>query len=441
MTDQTQRYAGLRNPFSPGLSVAETASRLRRFAYVERRLMRLLASRVVTIPERHVKALLARLQYEHAQLADAWQARVVELRTSKGRLDAVPDEALAILFDEAEHLPGTYVFLSAVAVQLLPALRAAYESYLEQANDLADYAGVRLAKQALAAGVEHERLLACTLAEVHSTDPERDEAGAWAQRLASYLAAAGGIDGTAERSPLLPRRASQQPYVIPHALVRDAAIPRVWDYVAPPLEDVPLHLDYMMGLRLSEINVAEGLAIVLCETPDMPWDFYLDISRHCWDEMRHSLFGEAGIEDTFGDPAALPMRDYEGAFVMESPPLEQYAVLGLEVEGKNMRYPPGKRQEWEFARDAARHPLMTTFQDFDWADEVVHVNIARRLLDGWFEGGLKTIGEFSATGKAHRTAVKRRHPPVALQHPAGAKQAGPAGDGERSYSETTLGSP
>jgi hypothetical protein len=170
----------------------------------------------------------------------------------------------------------------------------------------------------------------------------------------------------------------------------------------------------MMGLRLSEVNVAEGLAIVLFETPDMPWSFYLDISRHCWDEMRHSLFGEAGVERTHGDPGAVPMRDYEGVFVMEAQPLEQYAVLGLEVEGKNMKYPPGKRQEWEFARDSASHPLMTTFQDFDWADEVVHVNIARRQLDSWFEGGLKTIGPFSEAGKAHRTAVKHRYAPTAV---------------------------
>jgi hypothetical protein len=31
---------------------------------------------------------------------------------------------------------------------------------------------------------------------------------------------------------------------------------------------------------------------------------------------------------------------------------------------------------------------MTTFQNFDRADEVVHINIARGQLDFWFEGGL-----------------------------------------------------
>jgi hypothetical protein len=82
-----------------------------------------------------------------------------------------------------------------------------------------------------------------------------------------------------------------------------------------------------------------------------------------------------------------------------------------------MRYPPGKRQEWEFARDMARHPLMTTLQDFDWADEVLHVNIARRQLDTWFEGGLVAIRDFAKAGKANRTAVKARQSPSPLPSP------------------------
>ncbi len=414
MTGEGYRYAGLGRALEPGLSVAVAVERLRRFAYVESRLMRLLASRIVSVPERDVKALLARLQFESALHADGWRNRVREMRTNKSKLEGAPDPALEILFDEAEHLPGTLPFLTVAACVLLSALRDAYRAYTDATNGLADYPSVRLAHGALADVDEHLRLLGLTLAdaETGATEEDRRLAATWVERLSAYLVAAGGIDGTLERGDPRPRVASTAPYHIPHELTRDTSLPRVWDYVAPPLEEVPAHLDYMMALRLSEINVAEGLAIVLYETPDKPWSFYLDIARHCWDEMRHSLFGEAAIEHTHGDRAALPLRDYEGAFAMEAAPLEQYAVLGLEVEGKNMKYPPGKRQEWEFARDMARRPLMTTLQDFDWADEVLHVNIARRQLDDWFDGGLAAIADFSRGGKEHRTAVKNRHAPT-----------------------------
>jgi len=416
MDDKAYRYAGLQRVFTPGLSVAEAVERLRRFAYVEQRLMRLLASRIVSVPQRYVKVLLARLQYEDALHADGLRNRICEMRTNKSKLEKVPDSALAILFDEAEYLPGTYPFLAAVTHELKPALCEAYSTYLATTNDLADYPSVRLLRQHLADEQEHLRLLTLALNDINPTEEERRLAAEWEESLTSFLAAAGGIDGTTPRTEARPRTASVQPYRISHTLARDTTLRRVWDYVIPPQEDVYAHLDYMMGIRLSEINVAEGLVIILFETPGMPWSFYLDISRHCWDEVRHSLFGEAGIEATYADRAALPVRDYEGVFVMEAPALEQYTVLGLEVEGKNMRYPPGKRQEWEFARDAAKHPLMTTFQDFDWADEVLHVNIARRQLDSWFEGGLKAIGEFAKSGKEHRTRVKQRHAPTTLRH-------------------------
>jgi hypothetical protein len=414
MDDKTYRYAGLQQVHAPGLSVAQAAERLRRFAYVEQRLMRLLSSRIVSIPQRDIKVLLARLQYEDALHCNNWRNRVSEMRTNKSKLEGVPDPALEILFDEAEHLPGTYPFLAAVTHVLKPALYNAYRAYKTATNDLADYPSVHLLRQHMAEEEEHLHLLNLVVNDISPTEEEERQASEWETALNTFLATAGGVDGTAPRAEAQPRKASVQPYHIPRELTRDNSIPRVWDYVAPSLEHVPAHLDYMMGLRVSEINVAEGLAIVLFDTPNMPWSFYLDISRHCWDETRHSLFGEAAIEEIHKHRGALPMRDYEGAFVMEASPLEQYAVLGLMVEGKNMKYPPGKRQEWEFARDSAKHPLMTTFQDFDWADEVLHVNIARRQLDSWFEGGLKTIGPFAESGKEHRTAVKQRHAPTHL---------------------------
>jgi bacterioferritin (cytochrome b1) len=410
------QLAGLQHIFAPGFSVAQAVERLRRFAYVERRFMRLLSSRIVSIPYYEVKALLARFQYEDALHADSWQSRILEMRTNKSQLERVPDLALEILFDEAEHIPGTYPFLAAVAHVLKPALCEAYRAYQTATNDLADYPSVHLLRHNLADEEEHLQLLTVVLDRLHPTEEERCAGMEWEEILTSFLAAAGGIDGIAPRTEARPRYVSGQPYHIPHQLVRDEMVPRVWDYVSPSLEDIPAYLDYMMGLRMSELNVTEGLAIVIFETPAMPWSFYLGISRHCWDEMRHSLFGRTAIVATYADPTAVPMRDYEGVFVMEASPLEQYAVLGLEVEGKNMKYPPGKRQEWEFARDIAKHPLMTTFQDFDWADEVLHVNLARRQLDTWFEGGLKAISPLVQSGKEHRTVVKHRHSPVALPY-------------------------
>jgi hypothetical protein len=92
-------------------------------------------------------------------------------------------------------------------------------------------------------------------------------------------------------------------------------------------------------------------------------------------------------------------------------PLELYAMLGIGVEAALMKYPPGKRAEYEFCRDLARHPLMTTLQDFDWADEVEHVHIARKQLKEWFAGDADELAELAEKGMQFRARTRQLHPP------------------------------
>jgi hypothetical protein len=241
-----------------------------------------------------------------------------------------------------------------------------------------------------------------------------DTDGDLPERLQKFARAAGSLDGSRSGGvpSIPPRERSVEPFKVSRVAGRDETLKRVWDYVKPPMEKVPEHFRYMLGIRLSEINVAEGLAIVLCETEGMAWEFYWEISRHLWDEARHSLMGEAAIEATCGSVAAVPIRDYESAYCMEAPALEQYATLGLEIEGAQMKYPVGKRGEWEFCRNAAKNALMTIFQDFDWADEVLHVMIAKRQLALWSPGGAAELNELAEQGKINRTKVKERKPPM-----------------------------
>jgi hypothetical protein len=66
---------------------------------------------------------------------------------------------------------------------------------------------------------------------------------------------------------------------------------------------------------------------------------------------------------------------------------EAYTHLTIAIEKAAMKYPPGKREEWEFCRDIAKDALMTTFQDFDWADEVVHAGFSQRwIIDHLYQG-------------------------------------------------------
>jgi hypothetical protein len=409
------KFAGLGDVKRPGLSVSSAAERLLCLAYVEKRLMFLCAAKMVSVPERDLKLLLGRLQYNAAGRCHSLRNRLREMRTAKVRIDGNPNEALAILLDETLYCDDS----REVALLLWwfhHELVARYEDYLVTTNPLADAPTGELIETFIPRMHAAVACLGAHLDQLGVPEPDRK----LPRKLQKFAEAAGGLDGSKPRGEVALRERSIEPFAVSRKPGRDATLDRVWDYPKPPMEEVADYFAYMLGIRLSEINVAEGLAIVLCETREMPWEFYWDISRHLWDEVRHSMMGEAAIETTFGAANAIPMREYESVYCMEAPALEQYATLGLEIEGAQMKYPIGKRGEWEFCRDAAKHSLMTTFQDFDWADEVLHVSIAKRQLTEWFHDGARELGVLAQEGKQNRTKVKERHPPVRIS-PAGTR--------------------
>lgn len=406
------QFAGLQRAREPGLSVEECARRIHRMAYVEERLMFMQAAHIVTTPQRDMKGLLSRLQYEDGLHSDILKNRLQELRVSRSRALSVPDERLEVVLDEAMHSEGSVELLAALTKVFKPALLAAYRSYVYQTNGLADYESVRLMRRIIAEEEQALSLLEAAYGNVVCSALEEEQATAWAGTLMRMLEGAGGIDGEVETGVgvVQPVR-SRGRYKVARRPVRDDTFSSVWDFLHVDEDRVPERLAQMIATRLGEITIAEALAIVLLEVEGQPWSFYVAISRHMWDEMRHSLFGEAAAEQVYGDRAALPLRDFETEYLFEMTPLELYAMLGIGVEAALMKYPPGKRAEYEFCRDQARHPLMTTLQDFDWADEVEHVQIARRQLREWFAGDADELSKLAEQGMAFRARTRRIHPP------------------------------
>jgi hypothetical protein len=403
------RYAGLKNVKSPGLSVQEAARRLHRLSFVERRLMLFCVAHLVQTPLRDLKLLLGRAQFLAGERCTLFRHRLRELRVPKVRIENCPDDALELVMDEALHC-RTDEEVVAVAQLLHTELINGYQDYLEQTNGLADAPSCDAIKSQLPLLREMAESLADLLQTMEPPHPTN--------RIERLISLAGGFGGSATRTEMFPpRERSTQPFQISRTAGRPPASEVVWDYIKPAIEEAPDYFRYMVGIRLSEINVAEGLAVVLYETQNMPWEFYHDLSRHLWDELRHSMMGEAAIESIYGHRTVIPMREYERVYCMEAPPLEQYATLGIEIEGGQMRYPVGKKGEWEFCRDFAKQPLMTTFQDFDWADEVLHVNLAKRQLADWFPGGTSELSAFAQEGRAKRAEAKNRYAPVKLSEP------------------------
>jgi hypothetical protein len=209
---------------------------------------------------------------------------------------------------------------------------------------------------------------------------------------ASALEALGGSDVDYEarlRAALSSTDVSPKPFE-PVELVRvprrDERFTRVWNSRGRLPYDDKRSADEvnwrMLYVRLTEMHVVELIGLTLYEWPDAPFELQRRLARHLWDECRHAMFGETWFEAHGVDwrtvPQELAFASYPNT---QLEPRERYALL-YGAEHTAMRR-DGKRAQYEEAA-ASRDPLSTLFMDFDWADEVLHVHIARSVLRSVF---------------------------------------------------------
>ncbi len=367
----------------PGLPVEECVRRLKRFHYTLKRLHQVFNNRISSEPVYELKMAFSLHSHYCAEHVAALRKRIGEMREPPLGLDTLPDKHLEVFFDEILAAPTTGELLLGVYEVALPALRDALRQHLADTNPLADHPSVRLIRFALLEINEMIALGQATNDSLLDTD-QRAETEGWLGLLNNCLANAGGLDGTAEPAQQsVGRQHSAKPYQYDSAPRRDARFPDpfnmgvnaeafLYDEQYPP-EPKTLMMFYK---RLREIDVPEMMSSIIAETPGKPWGYYRDMTRQLWDEARHAMMGEVGFVNLGIDWPSKVMVNHNWSLALNAQltPMERHAVLYFIEQGLMPR--TGKRFEWEVARDS-NNPLSALFQDYDWADEVLHARIGR----------------------------------------------------------------
>jgi len=367
----------------PGLSVDECVCRLKRYHYAFKRLHQILTARITAEPIYELKMAFSLHAHLCAEHVTALRKRVGEMREPPLGLEAVPDKNLETFFDEILGTPTTEELLAGIYQKALPALKCALECHLQDTNPLADYPSVRLCRFAL---LELEDMIQFgnkSLAALLD-EPTHERMADWLILLDEYLAAAGSLDGTGKPSgkAVTPHH-SAKPYQYDRVPHRDERFPDpynmgvnaevfLYDEQFPP-EPKTLMMFYK---RLREVDVPEMMASIIAETSGKPWDYYRDMSRQLWDEARHAMMGEVGFVNLGIDWPKHVMINFTWSLALNTQlkPIERHAVLYFIEQGLMSK--TGKRFEWEVGRASNNH-LAGLFQDYDWADEVLHARIGR----------------------------------------------------------------
>ena len=380
----------------PGLSVEHCVARLKRCHYSLRRLHQIFIARLTSEPVYELKMAFSLHSHLCAEHVAALRKRIGEMREPPLGLDAVPHQGLERLFDEILAAPGTDLLLLGIYEKALPAVVAAFERHLAGANPLADHPSVRLCRFAL---LETNEMLDYGTKAISCLVPpaQRADAARWLSLLDGCLQAAGGLDGTVESAAPMPSaQYSATPFIYDKRPRRDGRFPDpynmgvnaevfLYDGKYPPAPKT-LMIFYK---RLREIDVPEMMASIIAETPNKPWDYHRDMTRQLWDEARHAMMGEAGFASLGVDWRKVMINfTWSLALNTQLKPIERHAVLYFIEQGLMPK--TGKRFEWEVAL-ASGNPLAGLFQDYDWADEVLHARVGRDWYVKEFDDVKKAI--------------------------------------------------
>jgi hypothetical protein len=373
-----------------GLGVEECVARLKRYHYALVRLHEILTARITAEPIYELKTGFSHHAYLCAEHVQALRNRVAEMREPPLGLEQVPRPALAVFFDEILAAPTTTELLVGLYEKALPALDAALARHTADTNLLADAPSVRMCRFArLEIGDMirfGKKCIDCLVDE-----PAREAMAGWLVLLDDCLAAAGGLDGTAPPSDRPVSRAhSARPYAYDPVPRRDERWRDLFNQGVNAEaflydESIQARPKVLMMLfkRLREIDVPEMMASIIHQTKGKPWEYYLAMSRQLWDEARHAMMGEVGFVALGVDwTKARITHNWSLRLNTECSPLERHAVLFFIEQGLMTR--TGKRYEWEVGAESGV-PLAKTFQDYDWADEVLHAQLGRE----WY---VKQIG-------------------------------------------------
>lgn len=367
---------------SPGLTVDECVSRLKRFHYAFKRLHEIFNSRIAAEPIYELKMAFSHHSHLCAEHVATLRDRVGEMREPPLGLDRIPDPNLEIFFDEILCAKSAKETVAAVYGKAIPALKTGLERHLTDTNHLADAPSVRIIRFAL---LEVQDMLDYgARATPCLVDTNWKFAnGKWLQLLDDCLLAAGDLDGAQGQASIgIKRQHSAEPFQYDGVPQRDERFPDpynmgvnaevfLYDEEMPP-EPKTLMMFYK---RLREIDVPEMMASIIAETPDKKWGYYKDMTRQLWDEARHAMMGEVGFAAQGIDWTKVMVNfTWSLALNTQLKPMERHAVLYFIEQGLMPK--TGKRYEWEVAKNSDNR-IAQVFQDYDWADEVLHAKIGR----------------------------------------------------------------
>jgi hypothetical protein len=372
------------------ITIDENVEYLKRYAFLERACMRTLAGWMPGVPEWEPKNEFGLHVWESADCADQIRARLRELRCYQPERNLSP--LLETLAKELDYAQNSAEVMAGVYLVIKKRLLEAYRSHPDTTWTAFDNPTVKVIEKIIAISERHV---------------------AWAEKVFADIAPNyPGVTGTGPTGGA-PQRPDGHPLLLPW---KECQRMPDWPIFDPSVDIEPdrklhpaEHRLWRFKHYLNEITAAETLGSILWMTPEMPWEYQHNVSRHLWDEVRHSQLGQTRVQQLGLKISEVPQVVQIYNVMMTLPAVDQYALLTTVIEPNGMPEKTINREHWEEIGD----DISAAAVSYDWSDENFHVRWGKK----WTPVLLETYGYKETPGQiaARTEAWLLENTPVKMQ--------------------------
>jgi len=367
--------------------VNESAVVLKRFYHLQRELVLMQAGWLAAVEHWPCKLHLPEFLWRDSLISSELRRRVLELRYPERRLDFGHDRPLLGFWRSLRNAPNPAAFLLCLSDVLKPALRAAFRDYLEAADEIGDGPTVRILQMGIGDIDEQREKWREFILEYLALYPEYEaSAKQWCDAAKAALAAVipGLSQAEVEPTPLPYDFAAHGGTQFEVAVVgsvdkRFHKTVFCWpDFLDPSRgPGVGLELQIRQAqAHLNEIWASCSIASALFSLADeAPHELVDDLARWTYDEARHCRMGWTRLLSWGFSMGQMPMGTLVYDAVAGEDPLLRLCIVYF-FESTLIGTKPERAKTFRAFGDAVSSHDM----DFDWADELIHVEYGKRWL-------------------------------------------------------------
>ncbi len=358
------------------LQADDVIARLKRLQALEIQSTRLLGGWLPGVATWEVKHEIGLHLWQDAQHSRELRTRLWELRISNP--DRTPDAGVARLTQGLASAQEDYEFLSGLYLVFKTELVRAYRTMVAGTHGVYDAPTIAAIRRILPEKEDQLAWAGQELKNLLDSGEKQRLAARWQEYIRRLLVQERGVTGAEpvgageELVTLPPGYSCPLPFA---QAKRDARFKITLTSASLPKDDDrDAKVLFQFFNYTQEMQAAETLGSTLWEADGMEWEFYYEIARHCYDEVRHSALGEARLAQLGHHVSDFPNDTANYAWRQLYDPLRRYCVLTHVIEADSFKY---KHQTYQ---EHVKHEDMESAEAvlYDIMDETMHVRYGHK---------------------------------------------------------------